>query len=69
MDPRSSFVSRFAFQDRVIIDGGRDLVGVVTGFNFRERSYMVAVSWIHNGTSCEAWIEEWRLEMAEGRGK
>jgi hypothetical protein len=60
--------SFFKFRDRVIIDGDADLVGVVTGFVFREGGVtLIEVCWMHNGDSKESRIEEWRLTPAEKR--
>jgi hypothetical protein len=50
----------------VMIDGDRSLIGVVTSFQFRPgtrggMNAMVEVSFVHNGDSRAAWIEETRL--------
>ena len=57
--------SEFNYRDRVIIDGGADLVAVVTGFFFRETGVFVEICWFANGDAKEARIEDWRLKLAE----
>ena len=52
----------FKLGTRVHIDGG-DMHGVITAVLFRmERTATYEVSYIHNGTQQQPWIEEWRLE-------
>lgn len=55
--------SRFSFGDKVVIDRDQSLVAVVTAFSFRQPDYRtVGISYVHNGDSRSAWIEEWRLD-------
>lgn len=50
------------FNDSVTIDDDRSLIGKVTAFQFRSGGYVsVEVSYVHNGDSKGAWIEDWRL--------
>jgi hypothetical protein len=63
---RSEFDSEFRAKDRVMIDADRSLVGTVTAFSFRPGTRgginaLVEVSFVHNGESRTAWIEETRL--------
>lgn len=54
------------FNDRVSIDGDLSLIGCVTSFQFRASGYIsVEVSYVHNGDSKAAWIEDWRLTKVE----
>ena len=63
---RSRFLSRWAFRDRVYIDGDRSIVAVITEFSFTEASMPTARAvWFSNGDSKEGWFEEWRLSEAE----
>lgn len=58
--------SKFMIGERVIIDGCRDLVVVITAVQWRiqsDTSYEVA--WICGGKSESAMIEGWRLQAAE----
>lgn len=59
------FYRRFSFDDRVIIDDGKDVVAVVTAYAYRRtREPVVECSWMHAGTVQTHWIEEWRLSKA-----
>lgn len=59
-----TFYSVFKFGDRVLIDQQKDLICVVTGFNFRDVGLSIAVSWLHNGEVKDAAVEEFRLTWA-----
>jgi hypothetical protein len=61
---RIDFSSHFAFGDKVVIDDCPSLQGTVTAFLFRSTGYAsIEVSWVHNGASCSAYVEEWRLSL------
>lgn len=63
---RTIISSRFALRDTVIIDGDESLRAVVTGFMKQaECETDVEVKWIHAGAPHVAWVEEWRLCLAE----
>lgn len=54
--------SKFDVRDRVIIDGCKDLVVVVTAVVWRNAHVVnYEVSWMANGKSDSAVIEGWRL--------
>lgn len=59
------FETPFNFGDCMTIDGDRNgIIGTVTGFTFRKSSYYsVEVSYVANGISSSAWIEDWRLNL------
>lgn len=59
------FTSDFAFGDVVIIDDDKNgIIGRVTGFSFRKSGYYtIEISWMNNGSSITAWIEDWRLKI------
>lgn len=60
--PRSQFVSEFAFGDRVQIDGDNDLKGRVTGFWWTAPEiHTIEVTWLANGDVKTAWFSGWRL--------
>jgi len=59
-----TFESKFRRGDRVVLDGDRSLIMTVTAHTFREHFETVECSYVHNGDSKCAWIEEWRLERA-----
>ena len=63
--PRSKFLSRWAFRDRVHIDNDSSIIAVVTGMSFSESGLKVCCNWFSNGDSKEAWFEEWRLSEAD----
>ena len=57
--------SVYKLGDWVYIDDDTSIKGVVTTVQFStEKSPLLEVSWMHNGTAQSAWIQEWRLEMA-----
>ena len=63
----TDFKSDLSPWDKVTIDGDNSLVGIVTSFQFRPTSDgglnpTVGVSYVHNGTPQEAWIERIRLQ-------
>jgi hypothetical protein len=58
--------SVWGFTDRVCIDGDKSLIGSVTGLLWHNiHSYMVEVSWMHNGASYCAWVHSWRLSKPD----
>ena len=64
--PRTILRSQWAFGDCVLIDGDTSLVGRVTAFSWRDgASETVEISWIHNGTAQIAWMQPYRLSLAE----
>jgi hypothetical protein len=66
--PRAIFRSRYGFKDRVVIDGDASLVGYVTAMLWRDPDGgAIEVSWIHNGTAQSAWIQPYRLTLADGQ--
>jgi len=62
---RATFESPFALGDRVWIDGCRDLTAIVTGLCWRNERVSVECSWIAVSDAKEAWIQAWRLTLAE----
>ena len=65
--PRSTFRSRWAFRDYVLIDGDKSIIASVVGFSFSETgTASVRCAWFANGDSKEGWFEEWRLSEASG---
>lgn len=57
----AEFRCKFELQTRVTIDGDNGLRGVVTAVCFWGDYATYEISWIVNGDSKVAWIEEWRL--------
>lgn len=58
--------SKFDIEDQVIIDGDSALKGYVTAVIFRQQNYVdYEVSYIHNGASQMASIEEFRLSRSK----
>ena len=67
-----NFSSDLSPRQKVMIDGDRSLVGVVTSYQFRpvvvgktiDGAYVVIeVSYLHNGEAKTAWIERDRLQV------
>jgi hypothetical protein len=50
--------------DYVVVDNSKDIKAVVLAVLVRGSPGHVSydLSWFHNGSSCSAWIEEWRME-------
>lgn len=58
--------SKFAVQDRVNIDGCKELTGVITAVIWRAPTIVnYEVSWVVAGKSESPMIEGWRLSLAE----
>lgn len=57
-------VPPFDIGDRVLIDGDKDIKGVVTGILFRPSNVEIEVSWLHNGSLQTAWVAAFRLASA-----
>jgi hypothetical protein len=62
---RSQLDTPFSFGARVLIDGDRSVVAVVTGFLWRSTICTIEVSWMNSGAVQTAWLEQWRLSEAE----
>lgn len=61
-----SYHSKFDLWDRVLIDGNKSPVGIVTAIQMRsESAVLIEVSYMHDGNAKTAWIEEERLEYEE----
>lgn len=57
--------TKFAPKDRVIIDGCKDLICVITAVQWRNSVQICyEVSWICQGKSETVILEEWRLTLA-----
>lgn len=54
--------------EKVVIDGDGSLVGTISAVCLRGMGLNVTyeVSYIHCGSSCSPWIEEWRLTPWQG---
>lgn len=48
--------------DKVIIDGDKSIVATVTATCIRGKNTTHEVSYFHNGTKTDMWIEDWRLD-------
>jgi hypothetical protein len=59
--------SAYHLGEEVHIDGDRSLRAIVTGVLFRNSSPSYELSWVHNGTSCSAWVEPYRVTGAPAR--
>ena len=58
--------SKFSIGDRVIIDGCKSLIGVVTAITWRNPHIInCEISWVCNGESKRDVVESWRLTLAE----
>jgi len=55
----------FSLAEKVIIDGDKSIIGVVTAVTFRTTGTTIEVGWIHNGQANSGWFEEWRLSKWE----
>lgn len=55
----------FNLTEKVIIDGDRQVVAVITAISFRISGCKVEVSWWNHGDLKEAWVDEWRLSRWE----
>lgn len=58
-----NYESEFAYGDKVILDGDKDIVAQVLSIQFRGKNVLVHVSWFSNGHMVEPWVEDWRLEL------
>lgn len=65
MIPPHKFDIPFSLGERVVIDGDKELVGVVTALCWRATMPEVEVSWIHQGVSHSVWMPPWRLTSKE----
>lgn len=64
----NSFASRFAFGDKVTIDGDTSIRATVIGFAFYPHGAQVQCAWFANGSAVDAWLGEFRVSPAgEGR--
>lgn len=63
----AQFESKFDYGNRVYLDGDTSITAIVISFQFRTTAVGPAVecSWVHNGEIKTAWLEEWRLELAD----
>lgn len=64
MSKSTPFIPPFDIGERVIIDGDKDIKGVVIGILFRPSNVEIEVSWLHNGTLQTAWVAAFRLASA-----
>ncbi len=62
--PATTFTSRFAIGDRVIIDGDAGIIARVIGIRFFTIGCDCLVAWMADGAHHEKGIDEWRLEPA-----
>jgi len=61
-----SWTTKFNLYDRVIIDGDGSVIATVTAVVWRaHREPLYELSWISNGQSQTAWVEEPRIEEWE----
>lgn len=60
----TGFYASFDVADKVIIDGHKDMLGVVTGVQFAANGVLIRVAWINSGSNHEVWMEEFRLTPA-----
>lgn len=59
-----TFLSPFSFGDKVTIDDDASICATVIGFSFYPHQTMVQCAWFANGAPQEAWIGQFRLQLA-----
>lgn len=62
---RRTFESPFGIGDKVRIDGNGGFTGTLTALTFRNENPLAEVSWLADHQSRSAWVEMWRVTLAE----
>ena len=56
-----NYKSKFALDEKVIVDGCSSIIATVTGICFRDHLCELEISWWNSGSLCTAWVPERRL--------
>lgn len=63
--PRSKFLSRWKYRDKVFIDNDESITAYIKGFMFSESSEQIRITYFAGGISYEIWVDERRLTRAD----